>query len=259
MLQLKIDDSVYQPLHAFGLNEKEIRVYVASLELGPSSVNEIAKKSGIKRVTVYVYLETLKQKGFITETKRGSKRLIIAEDPESLGLLLERKKFEIRNIEKNLPGLVKKLDKIQGESGQKLQKSTIRYYESSKGIIRVYDEIFQNYTEIRTWVSVKNIHKSLPQNTLEEQIELFKNKGTIIKEIIEDSKEGREYMKKKGDTETTKLLPKKYKFPLPTDLLIYGKNIAMISSQKDIQAIVIDNTEIAETLKGVFDIMWDTI
>ena len=51
-------------LKAYGLNEKQIKVYLACLELGSASVQKISQKSGLIRTTVYEVLETLKQRGF---------------------------------------------------------------------------------------------------------------------------------------------------------------------------------------------------
>lgn len=259
MLANKIENDTFKVLTGLGLNEKEIIVYLTCLELGPTVVNDIAKKSGIKRVTVYVYLETLKQKGFVSETKRGNKRLFIAEDAQSLKLVLDRKKYELESIEGALPNLIKKLDKVQAKADEKYGKTKIRYYEGVEGVLRVYDEIFQNYTEICTWTSIKNIYKWLPQGVLDEQVSIFKEKGTNIKEILEESKEAKEYAKNKNKPEITKILPKKYKFPMYTDFLIFGKSIAMISGGKKLVAVVIDDAEMAKTQKNIFDIMWDVI
>ena len=46
-----------------GLSEKSAQVYVAALSLGTSSVQTLAKKSGLKRPTAYSYIEELLQEG----------------------------------------------------------------------------------------------------------------------------------------------------------------------------------------------------
>lgn len=258
MKKINISDEIYRGLVNIGLNDKEIAVYITCLELGPTNVQSIAKATGIKRVTVYTYLETLKQKGFIAETKRGNKRLIVAEEPESIQIIFERKKNELKSLEKGLPEIIKDLNSLKKITNTE-NKTSIRFYEGAKGILKVYDEIFQNYKEIRTWANISNIYKFLPPNTLDEQIKTFKKKGISIKEILEDTKEAREYIKKKGASATSKVLPPKYKFPLPTDLLIYEDNIAMISAKGTPTAVVMNKTEIAYTLSGIFDIMWSLI
>lgn len=61
-----------EKLKNLGLNEKEARVYLAALELGEASVQEIAQKSGVKRVTAHVAIEKLKTEGLLYEEKKAS-------------------------------------------------------------------------------------------------------------------------------------------------------------------------------------------
>ena len=82
---------ISEKLKEFGLNNKETDVYLACLELGESSVNEIAIKSNIKRTTIYDILESLIKKGLISQTQRGSKRKFFAEEPEKIKKIIERK------------------------------------------------------------------------------------------------------------------------------------------------------------------------
>ena len=53
----------YIQLQDAGLSETEAKIYLAALELGQTSVSRIARKSGIKRTTIYLSLENLMEKG----------------------------------------------------------------------------------------------------------------------------------------------------------------------------------------------------
>jgi len=48
-----------ETLLQMGLNEKEAKVYLACLELGGATIAEIAEKSGVKRTSIYNFLEEL--------------------------------------------------------------------------------------------------------------------------------------------------------------------------------------------------------
>lgn len=50
-------------LEKIGFGKNEAQVYLALVELGQSSVNEIAIKSGIYRRTIYDSLKNLMEKG----------------------------------------------------------------------------------------------------------------------------------------------------------------------------------------------------
>ncbi|MBI2590251.1 TrmB family transcriptional regulator, partial [Candidatus Berkelbacteria bacterium] len=46
-------------LEELGFSENEARIYAANLELGPSTVADIARKAGVNRTTGYNILEVL--------------------------------------------------------------------------------------------------------------------------------------------------------------------------------------------------------
>ena len=80
-----------EELKKIGLSENETRVYLALLELGGSTAQEISKKAGVKRATTYVQLEALMKFGLVTsfekapERKNGAQKTFFrAEDPEHL-------------------------------------------------------------------------------------------------------------------------------------------------------------------------------
>ena len=62
-----------QELTSLGLKDKAAAVYLASLEIGPSPVQPIAKKAKVVRATTYVVLEELMQMGLVTKYKEGKK------------------------------------------------------------------------------------------------------------------------------------------------------------------------------------------
>ena len=78
-------------LKQLGLSEKKARIYLALLELGGGSVIDIAKKTKIKRTTVYNILPELMDEGLIIKTKRHSQTFYLAEDPENLKDSLQSK------------------------------------------------------------------------------------------------------------------------------------------------------------------------
>ena len=60
---------LYKNLIEAGFSEKEAKVYLALLELGEGNIAKITQKSGIKRATVYLEIEALKSKGYVSLVK----------------------------------------------------------------------------------------------------------------------------------------------------------------------------------------------
>ena len=48
-----------EALEAYGLNKKQAKVYLACLELGLATVQDLAKRSGVRRTTIYSLLDEL--------------------------------------------------------------------------------------------------------------------------------------------------------------------------------------------------------
>src|SRR5690242_13407133 len=65
-----------------GLSETETKVYLASLSLGPTSVQDIAKEAKLSRTATYDAVEELQKRGLLSTYVRGKKRFFAAEEPE---------------------------------------------------------------------------------------------------------------------------------------------------------------------------------
>ncbi len=77
-----------QQLRKIGLSDKEAKVYLAALELGKATVQEIAVKANVNRTTTYVAIEGLTEKELMSEYLENHKRFFIAEDPSKLDDIL---------------------------------------------------------------------------------------------------------------------------------------------------------------------------
>lgn len=90
-----------QSLKNLDLSEKEAVVYLASLELGSSTIQEIAKKSQISRSTAYEVIESLIKKGLMSSLTKGKKKYFSAAAPETLTTLIDIKERELEKEKKN--------------------------------------------------------------------------------------------------------------------------------------------------------------
>lgn len=128
-----------------GLEETETRVYLALLELGPSSVTEITSKANITRTLGYHVLEKLGWYGLVEETGgKGKRRQYIAKHPRYLLQFVRNKKNSwerrLTELEQHLPEIVS-LYKIA-------EKPVVRYEEGVQGVKNIYLETLESKTEI---------------------------------------------------------------------------------------------------------------
>ena len=110
-----------------GLTLKESKVYLATLEMGEATVTNLARKTHLKRTTVYDVMTELSKRGILSVTKRGRAQYISAVSPRHL---IERFKSAARDAEGILPELME----IAFASPL---KPRVRFYEGLEGLKEV--------------------------------------------------------------------------------------------------------------------------
>jgi len=234
--------SVEQVLKELNLTDKEIKVYLALLELGQSAVNPIAKKSQLNRVTCYDVLKYLKEKGLVSYVIKSGVKYFEAADPQKLLGDLEVKEQKVKAILPELEAL-KKLVR---------EKPKIELYEGIAGLKTVMEDILKDKKE--AWfIADPNFIDALPFY-FPHFIKKKRKLNIFSKVITLDCKRMRTYKKKS---------PRKYvdlRFineRLPTTKIIYGNKIATLTFEKDSSiGVIVENKQIADTEKKLFNLLW---
>lgn len=237
-----------QQLQQLGLEEKEAKIYLASLELGPDTALNIAYKANIKRPTTYVVLEELKKKGLVSITPKQKTTLYIAEDPKKILIGLKQKE---KLFEKISPLL-------QAINNQKTSKPKVRYYEGREGMLRAYDEIYRT-KELFFFGSIHEIIAEFPE-VLEKVDRVVSSKRIPVKDLLCTYPEDLEYARRMTRLKNyhVKVLPKKYK-PFSIDCVIFENKIAIFSYfKKELMAIVIENKGIADSFRTLHQLAWNS-
>ncbi|MBI3255718.1 MAG: hypothetical protein HYZ63_01990 [Candidatus Andersenbacteria bacterium] len=133
-----------QELKHLGLKDKEASVYLAALQLGPSSVQVIARKAKVVRATTYVILEDLQKKGLMTNYKEGKKTLFSAEPPLQLNRLLEKQAEEITEKKRDFAQVLPELQMLTKAAGG---KPSVHYFEGKEGLRVIRQEIISTRSE----------------------------------------------------------------------------------------------------------------
>jgi sugar-specific transcriptional regulator TrmB len=241
-------------LEPLGLNDKESRVYVASLFLGPSSVQKIAQQADINRATAYVILDQLADLGLVSQSTEGKKTVFVAEPPEALENLFNRQQEVIEERKNTLKALLPDLKAGQRVGGTD-SAPVVRFYRGLEGITNSTNELrrkarpksevygFANYDEVVK--IVPDIFKQNPVARLKKQ---------ISSKVI--------YSFKGGDMSSDpKLLreTKKVSSPVKADILLYEDTAGMMTYREkpnEITGIIIESPEIVAALRQLFELAW---
>lgn len=234
----------HQILKQFGLNTNEVAVYLATLELGESTVLPISKKSGIKRTYCYDILSDLEKKGLVTYFEKNNRRRYIAENPVKLGEILHKRLKEFNEI---LP----ELKSIYNQSGA---KPKVRFYEGKDGIISIYEEMLKTKKICYAIASPNQITEYLG-SFFKEFVKKTLVKKIQIRELITPDGATAEYLTGyKKPLQEARVLPQGIKFN--TDMIMFDEKLAMISYGPELHGVVIESSSIVETQRTLFEIIW---
>ena len=234
-------------LKNLGIDEKQTKVYLACLELGQGTVGEVALKSGIKRTSIYNFLEEMKQKGLISEVEQLGKTMLVAEDPNNLIARAERQTEELKKVLPELLGIFN----LPGN------KPKVKFYQGVEGIKTAYDDILKTGENTYGFSDYEKMFALLPADYLWTfPTDRIKNKIKFYC-IAQDGPKGREVKQKdKTQLRETKLV-KDINFE--TEINIYGNKVAMMSFRRPGAAVIIEDAAIAQTLKSIWKAWWKNL
>lgn len=243
-------NSLVRGLQKIGLTQKESSVYMACLELGEGSIQQIADKSDVKRATVYDIVASLKQKGLLSVTHRKKKTHYYAEDPRSIEGILEEKRTALKSILPELLSMANFLEK----------KPKIRYFEGDKGIQEVYKNTLSfPGTEMLAWGSEKAV-EVFDADFLNTFYVPARVQKKIFVRAIATSTDLWEKYKALDVVQLRKLkLISAERFPFAVEINLYGNRYVAILSFEEKLALIVESEKIHSTLKSIFELQWESL
>jgi len=234
-------------LQTLGIDEKQVKVYLACLELGTATIQELSEKSGIKRTSIYNFLTEMKEKGFFSEIKSKGKTLIIPEDPN---LLIEKAEDNLKNVKNSLPELM-------GIFNLPGNKPKVKFYQGEEGIKTAYADLVKEGHPIYGFSDYEKMFLSQDEEFLWTIPERRIKKGIKFYCIAKNGPRGKEAKRlDKKQLRETKLVDK---INFETEINIYGNKVSMISFRKPYACVIVEDAAIAQTLKSIWQSWWDLL
>lgn len=253
-----MNEQLLRQLEDMGLSEKEAKIYVASLMLGPATVQQIATQAEIKRVTTYVILESLASLGLVSQTSHGKKTYFTAEEPSSLKRLLDKKQQELAEQRKNFDSLLPDLTSLQSIPAE---SPTVKFYDGAEGIRSIMTSFLEQHQgekdkSIHAFSNLDQLYAFFP-DIEENSANPERLRTGYTSKFIYTTKRGD--ILKDSDTQSnreSRFVPLD-EYPLNGDITIVGSHILMLSltSSRPI-AVSLDSKEIADGLRAIFALAW---
>lgn len=240
-----------QKLIEFGLGDKEARVYLALLELGPSSVTDIARRSKVTRTNTYHLLGGLLAYGLVSSNEGESKVIFAAERPERFLYMMKENLAEAERKYKETEKMMPELKSIFHDPSKKIK---VRYYEGVEGIISAYEDTLTSKGKILAYASVEYQHSFSP-GYFPAYYERRAKKGIPLECFLAESP-GSQKIKDwdKKHLRVTKIVPKK--FEISPEINIYDNKVAILSLKEKF-GVIVESTEVADAFKRMFELAYE--
>ncbi len=239
-----------QELLTFGLSTKEADVYIAALQLGFASVQELAQKALINRTTAYTQIKSLIARGLIKVIEKYGKLYYVAEGPEYLRRLQEQQEQEIARRKLTLESIMPELESLYNLATDKPVVKYYNYNPESLEKIRLeiesmrVEEMYNifNYDLYADFVNKKHINKILEKTKRFKVIYISKTKAL----------DARVLRLLNNKNFYCRYLPSA-KFGFLCEILVAGSKV-FIAREKD--SLVIEDHLLAQTLGLMFQGLW---
>lgn len=238
-------------LEKIGLSDKEAKVYLASLELGPANIQSLTDKSGIKRSTVYEMLDNLKSMGLIIESIKGKRKTYVASEPEKLKKNIHEKEQLLNQI----------LPELRSLNNAGSIKPKITYYEGQAGLRQIYNLVLETTTKKVDWVSpIRSVMETVGEDFLEEYIEKRAKEKYWVRsvQITEEQVETYKYLNPKTFNETFRKV--RFSPPgldIPNAMAIWDNKVAIMSSRKEGFGFIIESEDLLRSMRVFYELLWN--
>ena len=243
--------SLAKKLEDVGLTDKQARVYVASLFLGPSSVQRIGEQAEVNRATTYVILSELAEMGLVSESSEGKKTLFVAEPPEAIERYLTSFEQEIAARKDELKKSIKSLKEVS--RSEISEAPVVRFFKGPEATSAVSDYLKRKAKKDEMVYAISDIDEViklypdvLKQSPARRQKKNISSKifysGTIKLNTDKDIRR-----------ESIKLHSK-----AKADLNLYNDRMTILSYRgDDSTGVIIEGREIVSVIRQLFELAWE--
>lgn len=247
-------DKTQKNLMELGLTPNEALVYLANLELGPATAQQLAAKAAVVRPTAYVAIGGLVKRGLMSQFKKGKKGYYQAEKPERLAHLLELEKREITAREAKLKEIMPMLSSLISLSGDKPE---VKYYEGFEGLEAMRSILVGLAPKEMDVITTRHYVKSIPGESTAVHFYRMGEIGMKVRQAVFTQEKNKPTLKVKQGKGTFE-----YRYINVSDskdfgeISIFGDHVALIAYLEKPYGFLVKSKQIANTARALFEAFW---
>jgi len=222
------------------LDKKTEFVYRALLSLADAPASAVAKRSGIRRTSVYYILDTLVSMGLASSYQERGVRRFSAEHPSRLKTFFERQAIL---AERMIPDLEKEISKSRLSPSVKVFEGKDAVKSMSEGALSSKEKIIFSIGSTKKLTAL--LGGKYGWGRRRRALGLFQRALRFLSD---------ETISAPARFHDVRILPDTFDFP--GYLLIFDDSTAIIPFEKPVRGILITDHVFAVMAKSVFEILW---
>lgn len=232
-------------LTELGLTGTESKVYLSMLELGPESVQNIAKKAGISRTAAYEIIGALQDKGIASTFNKGKKKFFSAEDPDQLQRYFKSRLNDMKGTLGTLRDMMPELRLAQAGD-----RPRVRYYTGEEGLRALYRDVAS--ARVKELYEMVDMDKTY--NVVDPELIVRLRTGISFENIsakvlhrgeVRVPRKNSKYRKVKGGLGDFEGI-----------VWIYANRVAFISLQGELASVIIESEIFSQSMQVMFNAAW---
>ncbi|QQR54347.1 hypothetical protein IPG41_04035 [Candidatus Peregrinibacteria bacterium] len=251
-------ENLKKTLEDIGLNHFESTLYLQLLHNGEQAASVVSRATKIPRSTTRGVLDRLCERGIVSKLIKRGTQFYQCKAPSALVASLKRDVVEktrlIEEIKTTLPLLNSFYE-------QRNIAPKVRVFEGRDQVIEAFNlSLFDDRTkELLIFTSYEFLQNPIiRKNDDDFFIKRRVKKGIPARVLVGRTKESEKITGNcPSELRERRLLPKK--FQLPGNLHVYGDCVLYFSTVNDrYLAVLVEGAMMAETLKSLFEFMWES-
>ena len=244
-------------LTKLGLKTTEINAYVNLLSLGTQPASVLARHMNVPRTTMRVYLERLKNLGFVRMNWKNKIQYFTPEKPDQVIQNLEHKRESyVEKVNKNLNAFSAIMPELSTITTKDHNLPKVTFFEGSSEIKRMYQDSLTSESEIMCISSVEDLWDLFGKKYDDWYVTKRVKNNIPVRYVAKNTAaEKKERTKDKKFLRKSKLISEKL-FTFSNEINIYDGKVSIITLKEEKIGVLIESKEIYHSMKAIFEILW---
>ena len=224
-------------LRSLGLAESDVTTYLNALQNGPSTVVDLAKRTGLSRQAVYLSIDAMTERSLMSSIQRGKKRYFTAEPPTKL---LAHAKRQAQKVDEYIADLEKAIPQLELQVAG--ERPIVRLYEGKESVRVHLEEASKTRAkeiyEFSDLDALSAVSESKEREPLRKTIQERKHTihGLYLEQNENAKKSHYDYLPKSVES-------------FKSNIAVFGNTLVLTTLSGKMHAIAIEDKHLAESIK----------